>query len=90
MSRHPTLRDELRQLMISYILKRESLCKERMIEMIDEEMSYINKMHEDFKLYDDKNDEEAESADEYEDRFVHRGYMLLSSGRLGRTGLEEI
>lgn len=47
-SRFPKLRDEMKIIAIQHIQEREKLCKERLIEMIDCEMAYINKRHEDF------------------------------------------
>jgi hypothetical protein len=84
MSRYPTLREELRKLIISHILEREVLCKERMVEMIDEEMSYINKMHEDFKMVE--SDEKHNKKEVDPDGIVYRGYLQLSTGRLAWAG----
>lgn len=85
-SGHPALREELRKLIISYIIDREALCKERMIEMIDEEMSYINKLHDDFKLIEEKEEQVENTGDEIERKFTHIGYLTLTTGRLSRAG----
>ena len=86
LSRHPELREELRKLIISHILDREALCKERMIEMIDEEMSYINKLHDDFKLIEEKEEQVESTGDEIERKFTHIGFLYLTTGRLSRAG----
>ncbi|XP_070508514.1 dynamin-like [Chironomus tepperi] len=85
LSGHPELREELRKLIISYIIERESLCKERMIEMIDEEMSYINKLHDDFKMIEEKEEAVESTGDEIERKFTHIGYLYLTTGRLSRA-----
>ncbi|KAG5666514.1 hypothetical protein PVAND_014535 [Polypedilum vanderplanki] len=73
--RFPNLREELKKLILSYIVEREMLCKQRLIEMIDCEMSYINKNHDDFKIFDDQDDE-----DEEDEKFSYKGFMQLSGG----------
>lgn len=46
--KYPKLREEMKAIAMQHIKERENLCKERLIEMIDCEMAYINKRHEDF------------------------------------------
>jgi hypothetical protein len=73
--RYPNLREELRKLILAYIVDREVLCKERLIEMIDCEMSYINKGHDDFKIFDDQDED-----DEDDEKFSYKGFMTVSGG----------
>lgn len=46
--KYPKLRDEMKAIAMQHIKERENLCKERLVEMIDCEMAYINKRHDDF------------------------------------------
>ncbi|KAG5668334.1 hypothetical protein PVAND_016277 [Polypedilum vanderplanki] len=80
-NRYPNLREELRKLVITYIVEREVVCKDRLIEMVDSEMSYINKIHEDFCVFDEaKKIEEEDIVEKQEERFFMRGYMHVSGG----------
>lgn len=80
-NRYPNLREELRKLIITYIVEREVLCKDRLLEMVDSEMSYINKIHEDFNVFDEgKKIDEEEIVEKQEERFFMRGYMHVSGG----------
>ncbi|KAG5669221.1 hypothetical protein PVAND_017113 [Polypedilum vanderplanki] len=87
-TKYPKLKEELQRMLMTFIMERENLCKERLIEMIDCEMAYINKIHEDFKtLRNEQNDND--SIDEGEDvatitesvkskyEFIYKGYMQI-------------
>lgn len=48
MARYPRLRDETERIIATQIRKREQLCKDQIILVIDCELAYMNTNHEDF------------------------------------------
>jgi hypothetical protein len=59
-TKFPKLRDEMKTIAMQHIKEREILCKERLIEMIECEMAYINKRHEDFVGLERREEKERE------------------------------
>lgn len=88
-SKFPKLRDEMKIIALQHIQERERLCKERLIEMIDCEMAYINKRHEDFigvnGVFGGSREVEKKEKPQVakkpvkkeENLAVHKGYMMV-------------
>ncbi|KAK6631860.1 hypothetical protein RUM43_013926 [Polyplax serrata] len=92
MCRYPRLRDETDRIITTHIRKREQICKDQIILLIDCELAYMNTNHEDFIGFanaQNQTENSAKSGRKLGNQVIRKGFMCIHNLGIMKGGSKD-